>query len=57
MKLRKCLECGKEFEPKNGFQKYCSNPHIAKCIICGKLFEYTCRPSDLCQRMPDSFTT
>ena len=46
MKSKKCLECGKEFLPKNGYQKYCEGPHISTCGICGKSFEYTCRPSE-----------
>ena len=46
MKLKKCLECGKEFYPKNGFQKYCNGPHTAVCVICNKEFQYTCRPSE-----------
>lgn len=32
----KCELCGKEFNPKNSTQKYCSLKHLAKCEICGK---------------------
>ena len=46
MKPKKCLECGKTFTPKNGHQKYCSGPHTSKCVVCGHIFEYTCRPSE-----------
>ena len=46
MKAKKCLECGKEFIPKNGYQKYCPGPHISECKVCGQIFEYTCRPAE-----------
>lgn len=46
MKSKICLECGKEFIPKNGFQKYCEGPHISKCAVCGQTFEYSVRPSE-----------
>ena len=46
MKVKKCQECGKEFKPTNGFQKYCAGPHSSICVICGKEFKYTCRPSE-----------
>ena len=32
--------CGKEFEPKNNTQKYCSSKHLAHCEICGKEEEF-----------------
>lgn len=41
-----CAECGKEFVPKQAVQLFCPGPHITKCVICGKAFEYTCRPKD-----------
>lgn len=41
-----CLECGRIFKPKNGFQKYCEGPHHTSCIICGKDIEYTCSPKE-----------
>ena len=43
---RKCKECGKEFLPKNDTQLYCEGPHKSVCVICGKEFEYTVRPSE-----------
>lgn len=38
-KKKTCLECGKEFTPTSGGQKYCKGPHFATCVICGNLFE------------------
>ena len=46
MKKKRCLECGKMFTPKTGFQKYCPGPHTSICVVCNKEFEYTCRPSE-----------
>ena len=46
MKPKLCLECGKEFIPKNGFQKYCDGSHITACLVCGKQFSYTCSPKE-----------
>lgn len=46
---RKCKECGKEFLPKNDTQLYCEGPHKSVCVICGKEFEYTVRPSEKSQ--------
>lgn len=46
MKPKFCLECGKEFIPKNGFQKYCDGSHITTCLVCGKQFSYTCSPKE-----------
>ena len=43
---RKCQECGKEFVPKSGTQKYCPGPHYTECIICGKEIEYSCSPKE-----------
>ena len=43
---KQCLECGKVFKPKNGFQKYCPGPHYTRCVICGKTIEYTCSPKE-----------
>ena len=37
--MRKCKECGKEFNPKNKNQLYCNGPHFRKCPICGKEYE------------------
>lgn len=45
-KPKSCLECGKEFIPRNGQQKYCDGPHITQCVICGKDVEYTCSPRE-----------
>ena len=44
--MRKCKICGKEYQPNDFSQKYCSGPHETKCIICGKTIVYTCHPSD-----------
>ena len=43
---RKCKECGKIFYPRQASQFYCDGPHHANCVVCGKQFEYTCRPSE-----------
>lgn len=43
---RRCQECGKEFTPKSGTQRYCSGPHYTECIICGKRIEYSCSPKE-----------
>lgn len=44
-KPKKCLECGKEFIPRSGTQRYCDGPHITYCKICGKEIQYTCSPN------------
>ena len=41
-----CKECGKEFIPKSGTQKYCTGPHITTCEFCGKDISYTCSPRE-----------
>jgi len=46
MKPKKCKECGKIFFPKSGSQLYCNGPHESICVICGKKFPYTCRPTE-----------
>lgn len=46
MKEKVCPECGKTFIPKNGYQKYCNGPHYTNCVICGKRFSYTVRPTE-----------
>ncbi len=38
MKIRKCLECGQEFMPNSGAQKFCKRDHYRTCAICGKSF-------------------
>ena len=43
---KKCLECGKEFTPISGGQKYCKGPHHTKCEYCGKNIKYTCSPKE-----------
>ena len=45
-KNRICPECGKEFIPKNGYQKYCEGPHIAICPICNKEYSYIQSPRE-----------
>lgn len=35
-KIRTCEICGKEFQPKSGSQKICSENHYINCEICGK---------------------
>lgn len=44
-KPRKCLECGREFIPRSGTQRYCDGPHTTYCKICGKEIQYTCSPN------------
>lgn len=39
-KQRTCALCGKPFYPRSPRQKYCDGPHLKKCVICGKEFEY-----------------
>ena len=41
-----CEECGKEFIPRCGTQRYCSGPHTTSCEVCGKAIEYTCSPRE-----------
>lgn len=43
--MKKCILCGKLFQPKTNAQKVCSDVHYRACDVCGKLFEIT-RPSD-----------
>ena len=45
-KSRICPECGKEFIPKNGYQKYYEGPHIAICPICNKEYSYIQSPRE-----------
>lgn len=45
-KLKQCKECGKSFSPRQATQLYCPGPHNSTCIICGKVFQYTCRPTE-----------
>lgn len=45
-KTRICKECGKEFHPRQASQIYCEGPHRSICVVCGKEFEYTVRPSE-----------
>lgn len=59
-----CIECGREFHPRQSNQVYCNNPHTSKCVICNKEFQYTCRPSEKpntcsknCQEKLRSLTT
>lgn len=35
-KTRVCKICGKEFQPKSGSQKICSENHYINCEVCGK---------------------
>lgn len=44
--VRKCKECGKLFYPNQASQVYCNNLHIATCVICGREFSYSERPSE-----------
>lgn len=46
MNPKNCLECGREFIPTSGTQKYCKGPHTSKCEVCGSIFEYTCSPNE-----------
>lgn len=46
MKAKKCKECGKIFIPRCGTQVYCDGPHTSICVICGKEFSYTVRPTE-----------
>lgn len=34
-----CINCGDSFETTNSFEKVCKRCKIAKCKVCGKLFE------------------
>lgn len=45
-KVKFCKECGKGFHPRQASQIYCKGPHTTKCEVCGKLFEYSVRPSE-----------
>lgn len=44
--IKICDECGKEFEAKSSRNRFCRGPHYQTCVICGKVFEYTCSPND-----------
>lgn len=46
LKIKICEECGKEFQPRTGTQRYCIGPHHTICVICGKDIEYTCSPKE-----------
>lgn len=46
MIVKKCDECGREFNAKTSKQRFCPGPHKQICAICGKEFEYTCIPND-----------
>ena len=41
-----CEECGKEFIPRCGTQRYCSGPHTTSCEVCGKVIDYICSPRE-----------
>ena len=41
-KTKTCPLCGTEFQPKSARQKYCNNPVIRKCVICGKSYNSVC---------------
>lgn len=41
--LKKCAECGKDFEARNNRQKYCKEPHYRNCPICETPFLWTGR--------------
>ena len=34
--IKKCVECGREFVARSNSQKYCDDPHIRICPVCGK---------------------
>lgn len=63
-KVKICKECGLEFIPRQATQVYCNRPHTSVCVVCGKEFEYTCRPTEkpktcskVCQEQLRSLTT
>lgn len=63
-KAKVCKECGKIFYPHQASQVYCSGPHTSVCVVCGKTFEYSVRPSEkpetcskICQEKLRSITT
>ena len=39
--MKICKECGKSFEATNGMQKFCTDVHYRKCVICREPFEVT----------------
>ena len=43
--MKKCVLCGKMFEPKKNAQRICDDIHYRTCKFCGNQFEIT-RPSD-----------
>lgn len=48
--IKTCKFCGKEFNAV-GTQSYCSGPHYAKCVICGKQFKVNPKqPKKCCSR-------
>lgn len=47
IKKRKCIFCGKEFQPKSGVALVCDDKHFRKCEICGKEFELSIHNKDV----------
>lgn len=43
--MKKCVLCGKLFEPKTNAQRICSDKHYRNCMFCGNPFEIA-KPSD-----------
>lgn len=43
--MKKCVLCGKLFQPAKNAQRICTEQHYRKCKACGKLFPIS-RPSD-----------
>lgn len=42
--FRKCEICGDIFHPNTYRQRTCGKPKIKICPVCGKQFEYLCKP-------------
>ena len=42
--FRKCEICGDTFHPNTYRQKACGKKKIKTCPVCGKQFEYLCKP-------------
>ena len=42
--FRKCEICGDIFHPNTYRQRTCGKPKTRICLVCGKEFEYLCKP-------------
>ena len=50
LKMKRCKECGRWFQPTSNKQKYCEEKHYRPCPVCGKLIyaKYLSDPARCC---------